>query len=307
MLKEHSGTVTAIDWNAKSNLIVTSGQDRNAYVWKWDGETKEWKPTLVILRINRAATSVKWSPEGTKFAVTSGAKCVPICHFEESNNWWISKMIKKHKSTVTSIDWSPNSKFVITGATDFKARIFSGFIEGIDDPKDDGFGEIWPKQNEFGEQLAEFDVGSGWVNAVAWSPSGSYVAFASHGSAITVVKLAGSSPTITNVYLKTLPALVLHFFGDDLLVSAGFDLNPRVLVRHGEAWSVDRALDPETDTEGPKVEKKQGPAGLQAFKKTETDGKQTFHKNTILDLKVQGGTKFTTCGVDGRILFWDAK
>lgn len=37
-------------------------QDRNAYVWTFsDGK---WKPTLVILRINRAATFVKWSPQG---------------------------------------------------------------------------------------------------------------------------------------------------------------------------------------------------------------------------------------------------
>lgn len=36
---------------------------------------------------------------GTKFAVASGAKCVPVCYYEAANNWWISKMIKKHKST----------------------------------------------------------------------------------------------------------------------------------------------------------------------------------------------------------------
>lgn len=37
-------------------------QDRNAYVWTLSGS--EWKPALVILRINRAATMVKWSPKG---------------------------------------------------------------------------------------------------------------------------------------------------------------------------------------------------------------------------------------------------
>jgi actin related protein 2/3 complex subunit 1A/1B len=33
-----------------------------------------WKPTLVLLRINRAATYVKWSPKEDKFAVASGAR-----------------------------------------------------------------------------------------------------------------------------------------------------------------------------------------------------------------------------------------
>jgi actin related protein 2/3 complex subunit 1A/1B len=80
-------------------------------VWKLD--QGEWKPTLVILRINRAATAVKWSPDGKKFAVASGAKCVPICYYEAANDWWISKMIKDHKSTVLCLDWCPNSKVLL--------------------------------------------------------------------------------------------------------------------------------------------------------------------------------------------------
>jgi len=35
----------------------------------------EWKPTLVLLNINRAATFVRWSPLENKFAVASGARC----------------------------------------------------------------------------------------------------------------------------------------------------------------------------------------------------------------------------------------
>ena len=77
--------MTAIDWAPNSNKLVTCGQDRNAYVWerrersaaeketilkdqpKADKETATfiWVPTLVILRINRAATCVKFSPNGT--------------------------------------------------------------------------------------------------------------------------------------------------------------------------------------------------------------------------------------------------
>ena len=62
IVHQHSSRVCGIDWAPVSNQIVTCGQDRNAYVWKHDG--KEWKPTLVLLRINRAATCVKWSPDG---------------------------------------------------------------------------------------------------------------------------------------------------------------------------------------------------------------------------------------------------
>ncbi|MEE6520021.1 hypothetical protein FKM82_017797 [Ascaphus truei] len=84
-LKEHNGHITGIDWAPKSDRIVTCGADRNAYVWSQkDGV---WKPTLVILRINRAATFVKWSPLENKFAVGSGARLISVCYFESENDW----------------------------------------------------------------------------------------------------------------------------------------------------------------------------------------------------------------------------
>lgn len=78
--------VLGIDWAPKSDRIVTCGADRNAYVWS----QKEgvWKPTLVILRINRAATFVKWSPLENKFAVGSGARLISVCYFESENDWY---------------------------------------------------------------------------------------------------------------------------------------------------------------------------------------------------------------------------
>ena len=53
--------MSGIDWSPVTDLLVTCGFDRNAYVWRYDAPTSTWKPTLVILRINRAATQVKWS------------------------------------------------------------------------------------------------------------------------------------------------------------------------------------------------------------------------------------------------------
>ena len=49
--------------------LVTCSADRNAYVWTQSDDGK-WKPTLVLLRINRAATCVRWSPLGKIFHFT---------------------------------------------------------------------------------------------------------------------------------------------------------------------------------------------------------------------------------------------
>ena len=127
-------------------------QDRNAYVWTQEGPEQKWKPTLVLLRINRAATCVKWSPLENKFAVGSGARlisvsslqtydwwqlsevgykfsvlklnnCLQVCYFEKENDWWVSKHIKKPiRSTVTTIDWHPNNVLLAAGSADFKVN-----------------------------------------------------------------------------------------------------------------------------------------------------------------------------------------
>ena len=71
-LPEHDMRVTSIDWAPKSGMIVTCGEDRNAYVWQQSGPNGSWVPQLVVLRINRAATKVRWSPHENKFAVATG-------------------------------------------------------------------------------------------------------------------------------------------------------------------------------------------------------------------------------------------
>lgn len=80
-LAEHDKLVTSVDWAPNTDRLVTCSQDRNAYVWTRDadavpraGNTEVWKPTLVLLRLNRAATCVRWSPNEDKFAVASGAR-----------------------------------------------------------------------------------------------------------------------------------------------------------------------------------------------------------------------------------------
>jgi actin related protein 2/3 complex subunit 1A/1B len=87
VLGEHDLLVQSIDWSAVTNKIVSCSHDRNAFVWTYEDASATWKPALVILRIDRAALDVKWSWDGLRFAVTSGAKCVPVCSYEHANDW----------------------------------------------------------------------------------------------------------------------------------------------------------------------------------------------------------------------------
>jgi len=295
-------------------------------VWTYEAKSDTWEPQLVVLRINRAATSVKWSPLGNKFAVTSGAKCVPICRYEKSSNWWISKMLKKHKSTVLSCAWCVNNKFLVTGSSDNKCRIFSAYIKKLDSADDDGFGAVWADQHHFGEILAEFDQSKSWVHSVAWSPNGFRIAFAGHGSTVSFAQIVvGAAPIVTTVQSPDLPFLAIDFLSDDALVGVGYNCNPVLYSASGDPadpkWAVNTLLDKQGKDDKPAAggPTKTAFAGARAMwagaaerglKAGDGPGSKettltTRHQNTICTIWKNTPGVITTAGVDGRVLFWD--
>jgi actin related protein 2/3 complex subunit 1A/1B len=311
-LRQHDSVVTGIDWAPRTNRLVTCSQDRNAYVWHVEPETGAWKPDLVILRINRAATDVKWSPKEDKFAVASGAKVVSVCHFEEDNDWWVSKHIKKHRSTVTRIAWHPNNQILATASTDFKARVFSASIREVDKKQEPNPWGTKP----FGEPLAEFDC-AGWVHAVAFSPSGNRLVYVGHDSTITFAEVSqGTAPAICVVKLAMLPLADCMFLDETKVVAAGHDCQPYLFSSSAPAkWELVKSLD-----EKPKAAA--GAGGDDRFKKFQnmvdkgtTDAAalqttvDTKHQNTITCIRCykRNGPRvleFTTSGLDGAVVWW---
>lgn len=83
---------------------------------------------------------------------------------------------KKFKSTVLCCAFHPtNGQLLATGSSDFKCRVFSTFAADVDGSRVDAGPFETPV--EFGETYAELSA-RGWVNAVAWSPSGQILAYA---------------------------------------------------------------------------------------------------------------------------------
>lgn len=239
ILSKHDLRITSIDWAAKSDRIVTCSADRNAYVWLREPGSDVWTPTLVFLRINRAATCVKWSPNEDKFAVGTAAKLICVCYFESANNWWVSKHIKKPiKSTVTSLDWHPNNIFIACGSTDYKSRIFSTYMKEVDAINPDANENqlrlsSWTKNRPdltepiaaTGTLINEFSNSGAWVHDVSFSPDGTRLAWVSHDSCISVVD---STKGMTYVTLKTryLPFLGCVWVSQASIVAAGHDCCP---------------------------------------------------------------------------------
>jgi len=306
-LTEHDQVVTGIDWAPKSNRIVSCSQDRNAYVWTF--QNNQWKPTLVILRINRCATHVKWSPDENKFAVGCGAKCVSVCYFEEDNNWWVSKHIKKHKSTVLKVDWHPNNALIATASSDFKVRIFSAFIKGVDKGvPNTPFGSKLP----FGEPVAEIDVG-GWAQSVKWSPNGNLLGYVCQDASFNVADISSGQPKVSEVKTSDLPFLDFVFINDSTAVAVGHDCGP-VLFSNQGGWKMVRKLD--GSDKGSDKAATGGDQKNSAFKmfqnkvdraESSTETKlYTKHQNAISCIQKYGGNTYSTSGLDGVLLVWDA-
>nr|XP_012415642.1 PREDICTED: actin-related protein 2/3 complex subunit 1A isoform X4 [Odobenus rosmarus divergens] len=270
-LKEHNGHITGIDWAPKSDRIVTCGADRNAYVWSQkDGV---WKPTLVILRINRAATFVKWSPLENKFAVGSGARLISVCYFESENDWWVSKHIKKPiRSTVLSLDWHPNNVLLAAGSCDFKCRVFSAYIKEVDEKP---ASTPWGSKMPFGQLMSEVST-----LKTEFLPLLS-VSFVSENSVVA----AGHD---------CCPMLFNYDDRGCLTFVSKLDLPKQSIQRNMSAMERFRNMDKRATTED------------------RNTALETLHQNSITQVSIyevdkQDCRKFCTTGIDGAMTIWDFK
>ena len=279
--------------------------DRNAYVW--EPSPTGWKPTLVLLRINRAATFVRWSPSESKFAVGSGARVIAVCYFEEENDWWVSKHLKKPiRSTITTVAWHPNSVLLAAGSTDSHARVFSSFIKGVDErPEPSAWGERLPFNTVCGEFL---NNAAGWVHSCAFSPSGNALAFTAHDSSITVVyPSAPEQPprAVVSIATQLLPFCSMVWNGESEIIAAGY-VRCAALVSLGEltdpqdceayrfqgdhqGWQIVGSM----ESKGrPGVAGVQEESALNMFRQMDLKGKakddtqlKTVHQNTITKVR----------------------
>lgn len=307
ILDEHDQIITGLDWDHRNNRLVSCSQDRNAYVWEATDDDAVWAPTLVILRINRAATQVKWSPNGDKFAVASGAKNVSVCYFEEDNNWWVSKHIRKGiESTVLSVDWHPNNILLACGGTDCKVFVVSGFVQGIDaKPASTPFGARLP----FGVELGTYWCNA-WVHAVRWSPSGNQLAWSSHDSSLSVLDVSQGAPGYQQTLaLADLPFIDVAWASETAIVAVGHSCNPTVFSCGGDGvWSrtkeIDAAVAAASSAAGSRAAFNvfQSKTTLGQDAKTET--LNTKHQNAISQVSIIDGRHIATSGLDGKLVVW---
>lgn len=311
VLNQHDLRVMGIDWGPVTNRIVTCAIDRNAYVWT-QGDDGKWKPTLVLLRINRAATCVKWSPLENKFAVGSGARLISVCYFESENDWWVSKHIKKPiRSTVTCLDWHPNNVLLVAGSTDYKCRIFSAYIKDIEQQPSP---TPWGAKMPLGQMMAEFKnsaAGGGWIHGVNFSGDGNKVCWVGHDSSINIAEASPTGPIVSKLKTEYLPFLTCVWVAPSSLVVSGHSCEPLLYNVDGEKITFAGKLE---------QSQKKGEGEMSAMKRfryldnqarTETTDTvlDSTHQNSITCVCIYEGDKnfgkkISTSG-DNQLVIWD--
>lgn len=301
-----------IDWAGNTNRIVTCAVDRNAYVWTQSADGK-WKPTLVLLRINRAATCVKWSPKENKFAVGSGARLISVCYFESENDWWVSKHIKKPiRSTVTSLDWHPNNVLLVAGSTDYKVRVFSAYIKGIEEQPTP---TPWGNKMPLGQMMAEFrnsSSGGGWVHDVSFSSDGSKIVWVGHDSAINVGD-AKNGMSMTKLKTEYLPFMCVDFISPRSIIVAGHSCVPLIYnIEDDNRIVLAEKLDSQLKKESGSVSAMRILQSLDKNSRLENSDTslESIHQNAISCVCLYDGDKesvkkVSTSGLDGQLVIWD--
>lgn len=227
----------------------------------------------------------------------------------------MSKHLKKPiRSTITTLAWHPNSVLLAAGSTDSHARVFSGFIKGVDArPEASVWGERLPFNTVCGEYLND---SAGWVHAVSFSPSGDALAFAAHDSSITVVyPSAPEQPpkAMINISTQLLPFTSLIWNGESEIIAAGYDCEAYRFRGSPHGWEIAGSVEAKTHPGAKAVHEE---SALQMFRQMDLKGKvkddtqlSTTHQNTINTVRVFEGSgaavrKFSTSGVDGRVVIW---
>lgn len=130
-----------------------------------------------------------------------------------------------------------------------------------------------------------------------------------------MIELANSEEQ--SIRVPDLPYLTMRFLSDNAVVAAGYSFTPVAFVKKGDKWTYIGHCDVKD-----KVKKEAATAVRSAFDKFKTQDTvgaknaekqeevKTRHHNTITGLQIFASaagkvSKFSSSGLDGRVLMWD--
>jgi actin related protein 2/3 complex subunit 1A/1B len=315
-LDSHVLYVSCIDWNHKTNKILSCSFDKTAFVWEFINN--KWVPSNIVInsKLKLGFLTCSWNENGDKLCLGTSGSQLYIGFFDPSTMWWQcieSKESKKglHKSSVTSAKISPNNTYCLSGSTDLRVIITNVTIENYNPIKD------------FGKEIINHKVNA-WVNSVCWTKDGKYALSANQNATVTVIEF--ETKKIETLRFKHGPFnIIVPSPNDNGFIGVGtdrniyhYDLKGNLigLITKNDGNSVNRPSQGNTNT-GISMMRSGGIA--EALKKFENAGikkKESITINTMINTNLHStlitsisfkGTDVITTDIAGFIKYWKFK
>jgi hypothetical protein len=82
--------VAALDWNARTGLLLSASTDRGVIVWQDAPDVKGLKPQLAVIRETKSNVDAAWNHTGNKFCVGASSGNVFVGVFDDAQNFWVA-------------------------------------------------------------------------------------------------------------------------------------------------------------------------------------------------------------------------
>ncbi len=156
-LQGHKGAVYSVSFSADSRFLASGGEDETVRIW----DVVAHREINVLARPDCRVTSIVFSADGRRLAYASADKKIYILQLSSGE----SKILSGHQGLVWNIEFSPDSRFLISGSDDRTVR-------------------LW--EVETGVELNSIAAHQGSVNSVAFSPDGCFAASASDDKTVLI-------------------------------------------------------------------------------------------------------------------------
>lgn len=188
--------VRDIAWGRHVNRVAMCAED--GLVALYDVANGAVLKSIQPPSVNPYVRGVSWSPDNAQVALvgnTNGG--VPRIEIWDANLTEVLQSWEGHTGQVTSVEWSPDGRYLVTTSDDFTAKVwdprngglvaqFTGHTDRVYRASwsrdstlvvtgsNDGTAQVWAAQS--GQRVRELVKSTSAVYPVAWSPDGKYVA-----------------------------------------------------------------------------------------------------------------------------------